>query len=358
MSAARIWAIFAKDAVDALRDARILVALVVPIGLAIFYGQVFDDDVTRLQATVAVAGETALADSLAVSDASAEVQVRRVPASEARRLVAEDEVDLGLVVPAGFDGSVRAGRSPELGVLLDGDGVSGAAGLVQARLDGALQALAGQRPAAVLRPELVAAGDDGSVFDRITLSRFFVVGSVAMLISFIAFLVVPVILSEEIERKTLDALLLAARPSEILLAKALVGLLYTALAVPLTLLLTGLAPEDPARFVLGAAGLAVSLIGFGLLFALALGNANRVNTWSGVAVIAVTIPVFLVGAPLSRLVTLAVAATPTGAGTRLMVDGMEGEALLGSSAASVAVLLAWAAVGYLVLVRALSRREL
>jgi hypothetical protein len=38
VSAVRIWAIFAKDAVDALRDARILVALVIPIGLAIFYG--------------------------------------------------------------------------------------------------------------------------------------------------------------------------------------------------------------------------------------------------------------------------------------------------------------------------------
>jgi MFS family permease len=158
-----------------------------------------------------------------------------------------------------------------------------------------------------VRVEAVPGGDDGSVLDRIDLSRYFVLASVAMLISFIAFLVVPVILSEEIERKTLDALLLAARPAEVMVAKALVGLLYTLVAVPLTLVLTDLRPEDPLRFTAGALGLAVGLIGFGLLFALALGNANRVNTWSGIAVLVVTIPVFLVSAPLSDAASLAMA---------------------------------------------------
>ena len=358
MSAARVWAVFAKDAVDALRDARILVALVIPIGLAVFYGQAFGDDPGRVRATVAVAGETVLAERLATSDAAAEVRVRRVAADEARRLVAEDEADVGLVVPAAFDEAVRAGRSPDLAVLLDSDGMSGPAALVQARLDGALAALAGQRPPVVVRAESVQGGDDGSVLDRIEISRYFVLVSVAILISFIAFLVVPVILSEEIERKTLDALLLAARPSEILIAKALVGLLYTVVAVPLTLLLTGLGPEDPLRFGVGAVGLAVGLIGFGLLFALALRSANRVNTWSGIAVMVVSIPVFLVGAPLSDPVGAVVAATPTGAGTRLMMDGLQGEALFGASAASLGVLVAWAAVGYLVLVRTLARRDL
>jgi hypothetical protein len=52
------------------------------------------------------------------------------------------------------------------------------------------------------------------------------------------------------------------------------------------------------------------------------------------------------------------AVTPTGAGTRLMIDGAQGEALFGASAASVGVLAAWGALGYLVLIRSLARREL
>ena len=42
-SLVRIFTLFAKDLKDAIRDARVLVALIVPLGIGLFYNYAFDD---------------------------------------------------------------------------------------------------------------------------------------------------------------------------------------------------------------------------------------------------------------------------------------------------------------------------
>src|SRR5690606_30305461 len=110
-----------------------------------------------------------------------------------------------------------------------------------------VQVQAEQRPPAQIGYDLIDTGQP-AVFERLGLTRYFVLASVIMLIGFIAMLALPTILAEESEKKTLDALVLVASYADVIAAKALVGICYTAFGVPLLLLLTRLRPANLPLF--------------------------------------------------------------------------------------------------------------
>ena len=47
-----ILTIFRKDVFDAVRDARVLVAILVPFGIGVFYNVIMDDEVSQPEATI------------------------------------------------------------------------------------------------------------------------------------------------------------------------------------------------------------------------------------------------------------------------------------------------------------------
>src|SRR5688572_1156472 len=118
----KILAIFRKDLRDAIRDARILTALLLPLGIGIFYNFIFDDTESRLEATVAYTSpdSTTLPDTLraAVGDTVDLTFTEVSDVDQARRLVIDDEADIGIALPPGFDAALREGTQPALTVLL------------------------------------------------------------------------------------------------------------------------------------------------------------------------------------------------------------------------------------------------
>jgi hypothetical protein len=60
-----------------------------------------------------------------------------------------------------------------------------------------------------------------------------VLGTLIMLIAMIAIYVLPILLTEEFEKKTADALLMVGTQSDVVAAKVIVGLTYLAVSVPL-----------------------------------------------------------------------------------------------------------------------------
>jgi hypothetical protein len=104
---------------------------------------------------------------------------------------------------------------------------------------------------------------------------------VSLLIIMIAIFVVPIMLAEESEKKTLDVLVMISSYWEVVTAKAGVGIIYVSVSLALMLRLTGIAPENAALFVLAIALLSVTLIIFGLLLGGIFRNTNQLNTWSG-----------------------------------------------------------------------------
>ena len=357
----RIQTIFNKDLKDAIRDARVLVAIVVPIGIGLFYSVAFDDsDPTRPSATVVYAadGQTELPAALAQAVGD-NVDLELVPvgsAAEADGLVREDDADLGFAVPAGFDEAARAGARPALAVYLPAEPGFGAR-YVAAALEPAVRLVAGQQLPARIATASPTDEADESVFEQLGIRSYTVLASIIFLVVMIAMLVVPVVLAEEAEKKTLDALVLIASYLDVIAAKALLGAAYIALAVALQLGLTRLGVEDVVQFAAAVAVLSVALIGFGLLLGSVFKNANQLNTWSGFLLVPFIAPVFMVGTPVPDLIERLLRLFPTSAGMELAINAVAGEEVFHDPWFLYAVLLGWAALAYLLLAWQLNRRQ-
>lgn len=361
MHPAMILRLFRKDLLDAIRDARVLVAILLPLAAGLVYNAIFDDTPPTPSTTVAyyAAGPSGVPEALRAAGGDAiDIELRAAgSAEEVRRLVAEEEAGAGLILPAGFDEAVRRGEAPALAVVLPESPGLGAA-FVSRALEPILRQLAGQRPPAAIQPETVAtAAADASVFERVGLRRYFVLTTLVFLIAMISMVAVPIILTEEGEKKTLDALVLVASYADVIAAKALVGLLYIAVASALLLAITGIAPAAYLPFVGGLALLGVTLVGFGLLMGGLFRNANQVNTWGGVLLLPITLPVFLVGFPVPAIAGTILALLPTSQATRLALNGLSGAAIFPHPWLSALVIAVWGAAAYALLTWRLSRRE-
>jgi ABC-2 type transport system permease protein len=355
-----IAAIFRKDVVDAVRDSRVLVSLLTPIILAILYNSIFPEE-RLFEAKIAYAGpeNSALVRSLEErAGQTVSLKLRHVGSdAEARHLVVTQDVDAAFLLPADVDDAIRQGRRPTITLIQPTEG-SSAANFVSASLETGIRTLSGQPPIATVAVERVQAGSaEAGVLGELGARRYFVLATVVMMLGMIAVLAVPIILTEEAEKKTLDALLLVANYREVILGKALVGVAYSAASVALMLGLTRLRPLDMPTFVIGTGLLAVSLIGLGLLLGGLFKTAGQVYTWSSVLLLPIIGPAFVAGLPVPDALDLALRGFPTFQGMRIMTNGLAGKALFGDIWISYAVLIAWVAIAYGALAWRLARRE-
>lgn len=355
-----IAAIFRKDVVDALRDSRVLVSLLTPILLAILYNSIFPDE-RLVEAKIAFAGPESSVLVRTLEERAGQtvsLKLRHVDSdAEARHLVVTEDVDAAFVLPADVDDAIRQGRRPTITLIQPNAGGS-AANFVSAALETGIRALSGQPPIATVAVERVQAGSaEAGVLGELGARRYFVLATVVMMLGMIAVLAVPIILTEEAEKKTLDALLLVANYREVILGKALVGLAYSAVSVAVMLGLTRLQPVDIPTFVIGTALLAVALIGLGLLLGGMFKTASQVYTWSSVLLLPIIGPAFVAGLPVPDALDLVLRAFPTFQGMRVMTNGLAGKPLFTDIWISYAVMLVWVAIAYGALAWRLSRRE-
>lgn len=355
-----VAAIFRKDVVDAMRDSRVLVSLLTPIILAILYNTIFPEE-RLFEAKIAYAGPetSALVRTLEErAGQTVDLKLRQVGAAdEARRLVESQDVDAAFVLPPDVDDAVRSGRRPTIVLIQPSEG-SSAANFLSASLEAGLRTLAGQQSIATVQVERVQAGSaDQGVMGELGTRRYFVLATVVMMLGMIAVLAVPIILTEEAEKKTLDALLLVANYREVILGKALVGVAYSAVSVAIMLGLTRLPPLDMVTFVAGTGLLSASLIGLGLLLGGLFKTAAQVYTWSSVVLLPVIMPAFVAGLPVPDVVDLALRGFPTFQGMRIMTNGLAGKALFNDAWLSYVILIVWIAIAYGLLAWRLSRRE-
>ena len=195
-------------------------------------------------------------------------------------------------------------------------------------------------------------------FNALGARTFLVVLAIVLLAAFVSVMVVPMMLGEELEKGTFGALRLAATGPEILLSKALSGIIFAATGIGIAVVATGLELSDPLLFAGAAFALVVSLIGFGLLIGLVVGNANTINTYGGVLLMPLSVAAgavfFIEGGVVDTVFDL----LPFTQATRLLADGVAAPAPFGAGASAWVVIVAWAALGYALLVRLATRREL
>ncbi|MEA2184294.1 MAG: type transport system permease protein [Solirubrobacteraceae bacterium] len=351
----RILAILVKDLRDTGRDGRIIVVLLLPIGMAVFYNSTFADpkELPTTEVAIVDSGGHGVARELrAAAGKSVKVHLRQTrDAASARRLVAANDVDFAVVVAP----TAREGSAPA--EVLVAEDASPTAQSVIALVPDALTRAAGHEPPAQTQVRAVAAA--GSQPYGIEEPRAVTVLFVIVLhLVFVAMMVVPIQTAEELETGTFGALRLAASGPEILAAKALAGFIYGLGGVGLIVVLTNLDVHDPALFFGAAFGLIASLVAFGLLMGLLWPNSNSINTYASFLLVPL---VGLAGAVLfvqSGVLLTILDILPFSQATKLLADGLSAQTPFHAGVGSWAVVAAWSLVGYVILARIASRREI
>ncbi len=355
----RLRAAVRKDLLDALRTATVWIFLALPI-IAGFMARME----TRPVAHVAhpAGAETRLLEALR-AETDGLIAVEFVGASdetEIRRMVRDKDADLGLVYDDDFDEAMAGGRDPRLEVvhrefreLRDLR-----AELVVAAVDPAVRRVAGQTAPAMITSEVVVLpGGAGRFVFRELGSRFLALALLVMFITFLILGLVPASLAEESERKTLDALLLAGTYGEVVLAKALYGLVFVVFGVPLVLGIAQIPPADPLLVAAGVGLLSVSLIGVGLLLGILARTQSQVSVWGQLVSLPLIAAAFATGFALPPWADALLSAVPTSQATRLIVNGVTGQRLFDGPWLSALVIAAWGVVAYTLLFWQLARRE-
>ena len=362
MNWSRIRTIYRKDMRDALRDSRVLTALLFPLALGLLYSFMFSDENVKTQkAKVGVVsdGTTQLTNVISQQTGGAlRLTFVRMP-STARldHQVQQKKVDVGLVIPLGFDAAVRAGGSPLLTVVLPSS-PSFDSDYVDAVLDRSVQSLAGRAPPArIVQRSLPPETGGATALEALGARKDFILVSMIMLLAMIAVYAVPAVLVEETEKKTMEALTLIASTADVIAAKALFGITLSVVGVPLLLIITRGDPADVAGLAAAVVLSAVVLVGIGLLCAGLFKTQQQVNTWSGVILLVLLAPAFTIGMPTPDAVKPALAFLPTAQTFRLIANAFAGRTLYPHEWLSYAVLLAWGAGAYGFLWWRLSRRE-
>ncbi len=180
--------------------------------------------------------------------------------------------------------------------------------------------------------------------------------SVVITVAFVATMIVPIQLADELETDTFSALRLAAPEPEILAAKALAGFTYAVVGSALTVALTGLHVEAPAQFAAAAAGLIVTMVAFGLLLALLVPNVGALNTYAGLLVVPLLATAGAAFAADSGIIGTVLDLLPFSQAVRLLADAVSSSPALDTGPGSWLVVAAWALGGYWALARIATRR--
>lgn len=360
MSLRRIVTIYRKDLLDSIRDARILVTLITPLLIGIFYGYAFDDtSIPSATLVVYDPGASTLVDGVAGAvQNQVDLSVHRLESEEqVQQEIAEDKADLGLVIPEGFDAAVKDGRAPDLHVLLPEKSSIGGQYML-ATLDPVLRSMADQPLPATLQLTTVSL-DTGqlTIIDKMSMRTWSIVLSLVLMASMVALLAVPIILAEETEKKTIDALVLVSSYGEVVIAKAMIGISYVVVMTAVLLGITRLRPESMLWFLIATGSMAICLLGFGLLVGSVFKSATQLNTWSGLLLVPAVVPAGLIGFGLPVWIDRVAGLIPTGAAMKLLIDAFSDPPIFDHQWRILAVLIVWSVIFYALLLWQLSRRR-
>jgi ABC-2 type transport system permease protein len=350
-----ILAIAQKDIVDAIRNTYILSALILPVGMSLLFAVMLPDSKTKpLDVIVYDPGQSRLVSQLQGNPA-----LRLVPV-DAESEVAKQVKDLvagGLAIPAGFDAAVADKTTPSLPVFYNGGRSAVDIVALRQALEGALRAMAGQSlPAKLVFTEVAGGGDALGGFN---LSAYYLVLLLVLGLTMVGVFVLPTILVEEKEKNTLRAILTSpASYADVVLGKALVGLLYSLLMSGILMVanngFSGDVPVTLVALVLGS----LLMVQIGLLMGAVFQTSMQVNTWSSIIMLVLLLPSMFSTPPrppepLATIVRL----IPTSYLAHAVALSLGGKATLESVGTDLAVMAACMVVVFLLVLLALRRER-
>lgn len=275
MSARRVGTLLTKDLGLGPRSPLVLWAVVVPIVMTVLirgvFGSLFAAE-PRL-GIVDEGGSALVAEALALDG----VDVRLVDDQAVlRQQVEANDLDAGLILPAGFDDAVRAGDRPELALFVGGESLASNRILLAVTALDLVRGLEERTPP--VEVELVTLGE-GSVNLEARMLPLLVIIAVSL-----AGGMIPAAgLVEEKEKGTLDALLVTpVTMRDVFIAKGLLGWVLAILAGTVTLAVNGVLTVEPGVTLPAIALGALMMVLIGLLLGAWAPDTNTLfAAWKG-----------------------------------------------------------------------------
>ena len=287
-----VLAITRKDVVDAIRHRYLLTALVTPLFVALLFRVLLPGGESRSVLTIVVhdpAGSGVVAE-LRKTPQIGVVEVAS-PGATAGEVEKRKAIG-GLAVPVGFDADLAAGKQPQLTVYVNNEKTIFEQAAFRRLLDQAVRASAKQpEPAQLVWVDVGKTNDltrGGTSLEQMLLPMLLI-----LTFGMIGAFVVPLLIVEEKEKRTLDFLLSSpASLNEIIAGKALTGVVYTLLIAGVLLGINrNFIQNWPLTLLTIVLGL-LFVVGVGLVIGSLLNNTMQVNTWAGLILIVLLAPSF------------------------------------------------------------------
>ena len=292
MNLEAVAAITRKDIIDAIRNRYLLTALITPLFVALLFRVLLPGGTSRNLLTIVVhdSGTSSLITELrkAPQITVAEAGSAEATASEVDKRKATG----GLVVPVNFDSDVKAGKQPELTIYLNNKKSIFEQAAFRQLLDQQVRSLV-KHPEPARLTWIDVNKEPNEQTGGLGLNQMLLPLLLIMTLGMIGALVVPLLLVEEKEKRTLDFLLSSpASLNEIVAGKALTGVAYTLLIAGLLLginrQLVGNWPLMLLTILLGL----VFVVAIGLLMGSLFETTMQVNTWASSVLLILLVPSF------------------------------------------------------------------
>jgi ABC-2 type transport system permease protein len=293
MNFAAVSAITRKDLIDAIRHRYLLTALVTPLFVALLF-RVLMPSVNSGNLLTVVVHDPGRSGLVAELRNTPQISVVEVPAADATATEVEKQKAIGgLVVSPNFDADVAARKQPELTVYVNNKkNVFEQTGF--RRLVNQLVRSFAKQPEPVslvwidIDKEANPLPSRGTGLDQILLPLLLLIA-----LGMIGAFVVPLLIVEEKEKRTLDFLLSSpANLKDIIAGKALTGVVYTLLIASLLLVINRQFVRNwPLTLLTIILGL-LFVVGVGLVLGSLLNNTMQVNTWASLVLMVLLVPSF------------------------------------------------------------------
>ncbi|HKY30801.1 MAG TPA: ABC transporter permease [Pyrinomonadaceae bacterium] len=287
-----VSAITRKDVVDAIRHRYLLTALVTPLFVALLF-RVLLPGIDRRPSLTVVVHDSGASEFVAELRKTPQMAVVEAASADATASEVEKRKAIGgLVVPLNFDADVASGKQPQLTVYINNE-------------KSILELAAFRRLVDQLSKSLVKTPDPARVVwvdvEKEPKAQTRGLSPDQMLLPLLLILtfgmtgafVVPLLIVEEKEKRTIDFLLSSpASLKEIIAGKAVTGVVYTLLIAGLIL---GINCKFIGNWSLTLLTIVVGLlfmVGVGLLVGSLLNNTMQVNTWASFVLIILLAPSF------------------------------------------------------------------
>ena len=287
-----VSAIARKDVVDAIRHRYLLTALVTPLFVALLFRVLLPGMNENKLLTVVVHddGSSGLVTELRKTPQISVVLADSADAtgSEVERIKATG----GLAVPAGFDADLAANKQPQLTVYVNNQKTIFEQAAFRRLLDQLVRSFAKQpEPARLVWVDVSKEANDKAFAG--SLNQILLPLLLILTFGMTGAFVVPLLIVEEKEKRTLDFLLSSpASLNEIIAGKALTGVVYTLLIAGLLLGINRHSIKNwPMTSLTSVVGL-LFVVGVGLVIGSVLKNTMQVNTWASLVLILLLAPSF------------------------------------------------------------------